>query len=58
MRKSPIPEENVAGTTLWNTVSPYDGVAGYELNKEITLVKGMLYELKKPKATEAIRKMV
>ena len=55
MRKSPIPEENAAGTTLWNAVSPYDGVAGYELNKETALVKDMLYELQKPKATEAIR---
>ena len=57
MKSSPLPEENAAGTILWNAISPYDGIADYEINKETALVKGMLGVLRTPEATTAIREL-
>ena len=54
MRKSPIPEENAAGTTLWNIISSYEGVITYELNKETAMTKGMLQGLNNSEAIAAI----
>ena len=54
MRKSPIPEENAAGTTLWNIASPYEGLTRYEINKQTALTKRLTSDLKTPEAVAAI----
>jgi len=52
--KSPIPEESAAGATLWNSISNYEGLTTYEMNKQTALTKGMLTELMKPAAVAAV----
>ena len=52
--KSPILEENAAGTTLWNIISSFEGLTTYEMNKQTALTKVMLMDLNKPAAIAAI----
>jgi hypothetical protein len=57
MKSSPNMNEKPHGELLWDIISHYDGLSKYEMNKQTAMVKGMLNDLSKPEAQDAIEKL-
>ena len=57
LKNSPNPLEKPKGELLWDVVSHYEGLSRYEMNKQTAMVKGMLQDLEKSEAKDALERL-